>query len=131
MRWYLSRLASMGPAEIVWRAALGCDAAAGLGPLEKSAGRAGAPLEPAASRLLPRKLHAGGAPMEHIPVFDLEFPLGFEFDWHRDYRYGRQVEPGFAGALNIRDTAVSQRHQVRVGAQPAPVFFRTGICRER
>jgi hypothetical protein len=44
--------------------------------------------------------------MERITVFDLEFPLGFEFDWHRDYRYGRQVEPRFAGALNIRDTAV-------------------------
>ncbi len=39
-------------------------------------------------------------------MFDLEFPLGFEFDWHRDYRYGRQVERRFAGALNIRDTAV-------------------------
>jgi hypothetical protein len=44
--------------------------------------------------------------MERITVFDLEFPLGFEFDWHRDYRYGRQVEPRFASALNIRDTAV-------------------------
>jgi hypothetical protein len=41
-----------------------------------------------------------------IHVFDLEFPLGFEFDWHRDYRYERQVERRFAGALNIRDTAV-------------------------
>jgi hypothetical protein len=44
--------------------------------------------------------------MESIRVFDLEFPLGFEFDWHRDYRYGRQVERRFAGAMNIRDTAV-------------------------
>ena len=34
------------------------------------------------------------------------FPMGFEFDWHRDYRYGRQVERSFAGTLNIRDTAV-------------------------
>ena len=44
--------------------------------------------------------------MESIHVFDLEFPLGFEFDWHRDYRYNRQVEHRFAGVLNIRDTAV-------------------------
>jgi hypothetical protein len=44
--------------------------------------------------------------MERIPVFDLEFPLGFEFDWHRDYRYGRQVGVDFAGGMNIRDTAV-------------------------
>ncbi len=39
-------------------------------------------------------------------IFDLEFPLGFEFDWHCDYRDGRQVERRFAGALNVRDTAV-------------------------
>ena len=44
--------------------------------------------------------------MHSIRVFDLEFPLGFEFDWHRDYRYERQVERRFAGTLNIRDTAV-------------------------
>ena len=44
--------------------------------------------------------------MHRIRVFDLEFPLGFEFDWHRDYRYERQVERRFAGTLNIRDTAV-------------------------
>jgi hypothetical protein len=44
--------------------------------------------------------------MEHFHVFDLQFPLGFEFDWHRDYRYGRQVERSFAGRLNIRDTTV-------------------------
>jgi hypothetical protein len=44
--------------------------------------------------------------MKSIHVFELDFPVGFEFDWHRDYRYGRQVAPRFAGALNIRDTAV-------------------------
>ena len=44
--------------------------------------------------------------MDRIHIFDLEFPVGFEFNWHRDYRYGRQVERGFAGTLNIRDTAV-------------------------
>ena len=44
--------------------------------------------------------------MDRIHIFDLGFPVGFEFDWHRDYRYGRQVERSFAGTLNIRDTAV-------------------------
>jgi hypothetical protein len=44
--------------------------------------------------------------MERIQVFDLDFPVGFEFDWHRDYRYGRHVEPRFAGTLNIRDTDI-------------------------
>ncbi len=54
--------------------------------------------------------------MQHIHVFDLEFPVGFEFDWHRDYCNGWQVERNFAPALNIRDTARCERHQVRVGA---------------
>jgi hypothetical protein len=44
--------------------------------------------------------------MECIHVFDLEFPLVFNFDWHRDYSRGQRVERRFAGALNIRDTAV-------------------------
>src|ERR1700719_2228148 len=61
------------------------------------------PLRPEA---YPIRLHAGGPPMEHIQVFDLAFPLGFEFDWHRDYRNERQVERRFAAAMNIRDTAI-------------------------
>ncbi|MFZ0739700.1 MAG: alginate lyase family protein [Candidatus Acidiferrales bacterium] len=44
--------------------------------------------------------------MEHIRVFDLKFPVDFEFDWHRDYQSGRQVDCRFAGVLDIRDTAV-------------------------
>lgn len=43
--------------------------------------------------------------MEKIRVFDIEFPLGFEFDWHRDYRHDRQVGRRFSGVLNIRDAA--------------------------
>lgn len=105
-RWYWSRLASMQPAEIVWRAR----SAASL-PLDwalsktKPAALAPrwTPLQPDA---YPVQLHDSGAPMESIRIFDLEFPMGFEFDWHRDYRYGKQVERRFAGALNIRDTAV-------------------------
>jgi hypothetical protein len=44
--------------------------------------------------------------MDHMAVFGLQFPVGFAFDWHRDYRHGRRVALRFAGALNIRDTAV-------------------------
>jgi len=105
-RWYLSRLASMQPAEIVWRAR-----SAAMLPLDWAQWKnrpavpapRWAPLNPA---LYPVKLHQSGMMMDRIHIFDLEFPVGFEFDWHRDYRYGRQVERSFAGTLNIRDTAV-------------------------
>src|SRR5260370_36907964 len=105
-RWYVRRLAYMEPAEIVWRAR----AAARL-PLDCALSKKKTavpaprwtPLQPAS---YPAQLHNSGSPMESIHVFDLEFPMGFEFDWHRDYRYGRQVERRFAGTLNIRDTAV-------------------------
>src|SRR6266567_2352074 len=71
-RWYLSRLASMQPAEIVWRA---CSAA--RLPLDwalskrKSAVPAPrwTPLRPAS---YPVQLHNSGAPMEGIRIFDLE-----------------------------------------------------------
>jgi hypothetical protein len=96
----------MQPAEIVWRAR----SAAKL-PLDwahwKKAPAVPAPhWNPLSGGSYPVRLNDGATAMERITVFDLEFPLGFEFDWHRDYRYGRQVEPRFAGALNIRDTAV-------------------------
>jgi hypothetical protein len=43
--------------------------------------------------------------MKRIRVFDLELPLRFDFDWHRDYRYGSQLERRFAGTLNLRNSA--------------------------
>lgn len=105
-RWYLSRLASMQPAEIVWRAR-----SAAMLPLEwaewKRQPAAPAPrwtpLNPAT---YPVQIQSAGEATEEFQIFDLKFPVGFEFDWHRDYRYGRQVERGFAGAMNIRDTGV-------------------------
>ena len=105
-RWYLSRLALMRPVEVVWRAR-----SAAMLPLDWAQWkRKPAVPEPRWTPLhtasYPVHLHNSGAAMESIHVFDLEFPLGFEFDWHRDYRDGRQVESCFAGALNIRDTAV-------------------------
>ena len=54
----------------------------------------------------PIHLHNGAEPMQSLRVFDLQFPVGFEFDWHRDYSSGRQVPASFAGGLNIRDTEV-------------------------
>jgi len=105
-QWYWSRLASMQPAEIVWRAR-----SAAMLPLDwaqwKSQPAVPAPRwTPLNSATYPVKLHQSNVAMQHVHVFDLEFPVGFEFDWHCDYRYGRQVERSFAGTLNIRDTAV-------------------------
>jgi Heparinase II/III-like protein/Heparinase II/III N-terminus len=104
--WYLSRLASMHPAEIAWRAR--CAAKI---PFDwarwKTQARAPRPnwceFQPDSYAV---KIHSCGAPMGHIHLFDLEFPVGFDFDWHHDYRYDRQVERRFAGNLNIRDTNV-------------------------
>jgi hypothetical protein len=96
----------MEPAEIAWRART----AAAL-PLDWALAKRG-PAVPSARwvefhpALYPVRPHQGGPAMKNFRVFDLEFPLGFEFDWHRDYRYGKRVEPRFAGAINIRDTAV-------------------------
>ena len=106
MRWYLSRLASMQPAEIAWRAL----SAASL-PLDWAAARNRTAVpeprwQPLDRESYPVKPHALGTPMKNIRVFDLEFPIGFDFDWHRDYRYGHQVECAFAGTLDIRDTSV-------------------------
>ena len=106
MRWYLSRLASMRPAEVVWRARSAATLPRRLGPLEKQPGRADCPLERRCSPAPTQSTCiAAVRRWSTFTVFDLEFPLGFEFDWHRDYRNGRQVERGFATALNIRDTA--------------------------
>src|ERR1700674_2784650 len=103
--WYLSRLASMGPAEILWRAR-----SAAILPLDwvsyKRKQTVPSPSwGPFCAASYPVQLHQLGAPMDSIRVFDLEFPLGFELDWHGDYRYSRQVERCFAGALNIRNGA--------------------------
>jgi hypothetical protein len=106
MRWYLSRLASMSPAEMVWRARSAARLPRDWAQWKKIPAVPAPRWSPLRAESYPVKLNHGGAPMERIQVFDLEFPLGFEFDWHRDYRYGRQVERRFAGALNIRDTDV-------------------------
>jgi hypothetical protein len=96
----------MQPAEIAWRTRCAATIAVDWARW-KTQSRAPEPnwteLQPASYAI---KLHNRGAPMDQIHIFDLEFPIGFDFDWHRDYRYGRQVERRFAGSLNIRDTDV-------------------------
>jgi hypothetical protein len=96
----------MQPAEIMWRARSAAMLPLDWADWKRQAAAPRPQWEPLRSASYPVHLHEGGEPMERIQVFDLDFPLGFEFDWHRDYRYGRQVERRFAGALNIRDTAV-------------------------
>jgi hypothetical protein len=96
----------MRPAEIAWRAR----SSATL-PLDwaRSKAQPATPTPqwtPQRAASYPIQMNAWGAAMKHICVFDLKFPLGFEFDWHLDYHHGRQVDRRFAGAINIRDTAV-------------------------
>lgn len=105
-RWYLSRLRSMSLAEVAWRAR----SAAGM-PIDwiHSQCKPSVPppdWKPLDAASYPVKIFSSASPVEKIHLFDLQFPLGFEFDWHHDYRTGKQVEQRFAGMLNIRDTAV-------------------------
>jgi hypothetical protein len=106
LRWYWSRLASMGPAEMMWRARSAAMLPRDWAHWKKTPAVPAPSWKPLNTASYPIHLDDGGPAMERIHVFDLELPLEFDFDWHQDYRYGRQVEPRFAGALNIRDTAV-------------------------
>lgn len=106
MNWYLSRLASMRPSEVLWRVS-----GAVRTPLDWIAFKRG--VQPPAGNWgsfdptdYPVRLHGNGSRIDSIRVFDLEFPLGHLFDWHRDYRYGAAVSKKFSGAINIRDTAI-------------------------
>ena len=94
----------MGTGEIAWR----IRTAAGL-PLDYVRYRTGArrcvvSLD-AVLQGYPIQPQASGVPLEHFRIFDLEFPVGFEFDWHRDYRNSKQVPKSFALSLDIRDPA--------------------------
>jgi len=96
----------MQPAEIVWRARSAAMLPFDWAEWKKQPSVPPARWSPLQPGLYPIRLHASGERMEYIHVFDLEFPLGFELDWHHDYRNGRTVERSFAGTLNIRDTSV-------------------------
>jgi hypothetical protein len=47
-------------------------------------------------------LHNRGGRMEQIQIFDLNFPVGFVFDWHRDYRYGGIAPTKFSRFINLQ-----------------------------
>lgn len=105
LRWYLSRLASMKPAEMLWRARSAATLPVDWADWKRRAVAAQPNWKPLTDTY-PVKLHHDGPVMESLRVFDLEFPVGFDFDWHHDYRNQRQVGRSFARNLNIRDTAV-------------------------
>ena len=96
----------MQPAELLWRAWSAAKIPVDWVMCKMQPAVPGPQWRPLAPGSYPIQLHKNGAPLETIRVFNLEFPLGFDFDWHHDYRYGQQVERRFAGMLNIRDTAI-------------------------
>jgi hypothetical protein len=101
VRWYLDRLKSMTPAEVAWRTR-----SAARIPLDwihsrscRSPGR-----RLVAPNPYPVHSHDCGGPMDRIRIFDLEFPVGYAFDWHWDYRHGIAAPRKFSPLLNIRNT---------------------------
>jgi hypothetical protein len=96
----------MQPAEIMWRARSAAMLPLDWAQWKKQPAVPKPRWRPLDAASYPVHLHSNGSPMEDMRVFDLKFPLGFDFDWHRDYRNDRQVERGFSSTLNIRDTTV-------------------------
>lgn len=50
--------------------------------------------------------HRGGGKYASTRLLGMEFPVEFEFDWHRDYSTGKLAPRKFAGAVDIRDPEV-------------------------
>jgi hypothetical protein len=96
----------MKPSEILWR----CRLAAML-PLDWIRSK-NSPVvlvprwTPFVGTAYPLRLHDYGSAMERVQIFDLEFPVEFDFDWHHDYRNNKRVERRFSGRLDIRNTEV-------------------------
>jgi hypothetical protein len=57
----------------------------------------------AVPRPFPVNAHAKGAPVDRLRIFDLDFPVSFDFDWHRDYRNNKQAARRFGPMLDTRD----------------------------
>jgi len=71
----------------------------------------GSPILPAGLDAIPRPFpfhaHASCARVDRLRIFDLDFPVSFHFDWHRDYRHNKQAARKFGPLLGTRDpTAV-------------------------
>lgn len=105
LRWYAARLQSMKPREMAWRAQ-----SAARVPLDflKKDGTGASPHVADWWKLgnYPFGLRGDREDIEQIPLFDLEFPADYSFDWHTDYRHGKTVARSFAPSLDIRDTQV-------------------------
>ncbi len=96
----------MQPAEIIWRARSAAALPLDWAQWKKQPAVPVPNWRPLDFTTYPVQLLTSNKRMDHVQIFDLIFPVGFDFDWHRDYRYDRQVESSFAGTLNIRDTSV-------------------------
>jgi hypothetical protein len=105
MNWYLSRLSSMQPSEVLWRARHAARVPFDWLAFKRNAQPPAADYRPFNPATYPVRLHDHGSRLDRIRIFDLDFPIETAFDWHRDYRYGKTVDRRFSGALNIRDTA--------------------------
>ena len=103
MPWYLRRLARMQPREVMSRVRT----AIRLPRDWVSYFTGGSPTLPAALHHIPRRFpihaHAWGAAVDRLPIFNLDFPVGFDFDWHRDYRNDKQAARTFGPLLDTRD----------------------------
>ena len=104
MNWYVSRLASMEPAEILWRGR-----SATMLPFDWVWYKIGATVPtpnwaPHSAKSYPIGLHDRGSAMEYVHIFDLDFPVDHDFDWHYDYHNNKKVERRFSGWLDIRNT---------------------------
>ncbi len=51
----------------------------------------------------PFQADASGVRVDRVSIFDLEFPAGFQFEWHRDYRHNKQAAKKFGPTLDTRD----------------------------
>lgn len=101
--WYLKRLEKMQLREVlsrIWTAAL-------LPRDWLRYCRGASPTLPAGLDAIPKPFpvhaHTSGSVIDRLRIFNLDFPVNFNFDWHRDYRHDKRVARMFAPMLNIRD----------------------------
>jgi len=103
MNWYLHRLASMPPGEILWRTRT-----AARMPLDWAESHSKTLTTIPHShysegqRSYPICVQPKGDPISAIKIFDLEFPVGHPFDWHRDYRHETIAPQRFSRFLDTR-----------------------------
>jgi hypothetical protein len=93
----------MSPAEIVWRA--GFAARIPFEWLNSEYSRSPVRESAETPNTYPVREHNCGGSIDCVRIFDLEFPVGYEFDWHRDYRHGVVAPRRFSRLLNLRNTS--------------------------